>query len=696
MVFAGMFCLTATAESSTSFYHMEQPGGNQSTVLSREMYTAVEFITVSSLGLDGSLTELSDICFGGNGQIYLLYGSGSKIVVLNPDYSFIREISITDETGYELNFTGAKGIYVDCDNKIYICDTNNNRVIISDQSGRVIEIWNTPESDLITDDFVFQPIAVVRDNHDNTFIVSQGCYYGALVYSAGGKFQGFYGANTIEATALDTLEFLWDKLTGSDAKREASVKKLPYSFVDFALDTDGYMVVCTGTTENSTNAKGQIRKISPSGTDILYSNSKSGDTVLSSTINFLEDEIYKKATTSYPQNLISVAVDDAGFIYVLDQTFGLVYIYDDSCNMLGAFGGGFGEGDAVGLFAKAESIAVNGDDLLVVDSVNNAVTVFKLTEYGKLLKSAHALYLKGDYQEAEPYWNRVLELNGGNQMAYKGLAMVKFYEGKYEESIKLAKKGLDYAVYDLSYQEILKSFIKDNFAIIAAGTVFLLGILTYLVVIFKKRKLVLFKNPISATVAGVVFHPFRSFDNVKYKNMGSMSVANVLIGLFFISSVLNATVSGFLFSNYSAQTYNIFFTLIKTVGLVIFWSVANWLVTTLFGGKGTLKEIFITTSYSLIPIIFYNFIILGLSYILPFSGATFMNGLYTVIVIYTFFILGVAMMTIHEYGFFKFLTTGFLSIFAMLLVVFVIFMVFIQIQQFGIFISSIFMEVVYR
>ena len=90
MVFAGMFCLTATAESSTSFYHMEQPGGNQSTVLSREMYTAVEFITVSSLGLDGSLTELSDICFGGNGQIYLLYGSGSKIVVLNPDYSFIR------------------------------------------------------------------------------------------------------------------------------------------------------------------------------------------------------------------------------------------------------------------------------------------------------------------------------------------------------------------------------------------------------------------------------------------------------------------------------------------------------------------------------------------------------------------------------------------------------------------------------
>ena len=85
-----------------------------------------------------------------------------------------------------------------------------------------------------------------------------------------------------------------------------------------------------------------------------------------------------------------------------------------------------------------------------------------------------------------------------------------------------------------------------------------------------------------------------------------------------------------------------------------------------------------------------------LSYILPLSGATFINGLYTAVLIYTFFILSVAVMTVQEYGFFKFLGTGALTLFGMLLVIFILFMVIVQIQQLGIFISSIFMEVVYR
>ena len=119
----------------------------------------------------------------------------------------------------------------------------------------------------------------------------------------------------------------------------------------------------------------------------------------------------QKVTTSYPQNIISVGVDDYGFIYALDQTHGLIYIYDDACNMLGAFGGGFGAGNKVGYFGLAEAIAVNEDSLLAIDSANGAITVFKLTEYGKALKTAHGLYLLGDYKEAEPYWNKVLELD---------------------------------------------------------------------------------------------------------------------------------------------------------------------------------------------------------------------------------------------------------------------------------------------
>ena len=160
--------------------------------------------------------------------------------------------------------------------------------------------------------------------------------------------------------------------------------------------------------------------------------------------------------------------------------------------------------------------------------------------------------------------------------------------------------------------------------------------------------------------------------------------------------MLGDVAGGFLFSSYSPKSYNVFYTVAKTVLLVLLWSVANWLVGALFSGKATLKEIYIATAYSLIPLIVYKVLSLVLSYILPLSGATFINGLYTAVLIYTFFILSVAVMTVQEYGFFKFLGTGALTLFGMLLVIFILFMVIVQIQQLGIFISSIFMEVVYR
>lgn len=695
ILLAVLFCSTVTAETSNSFTHIEQAGGVQSTVLSREMYTPEYYITASDLGLEDSFQGLSDVCFGNGGEIYLLCSSLSKLIILNSDCTLRKQMTLNGKDG-SVDFSGAKGIFVDDSNKIYICDTNNARVLIADQSGEVKDTWTLPSSDLIPADFVFQPTSLVRDHRNNTYIISQGCYYGALSYAPDGEFKGFYGANTVDSTALDTLEYIWDKLTGSDTKRAASVKKLPYSFVDFSMDADGYMVVCTGATESNTNGKGQIRKISPGGSDILYSNSKSGDSLSSSVINFLEEKIVQKGITYYPQNVISVAVDESDFIYALDQTLGLIYVYDDSCNMLGAFGGGFGTGNKVGYFDLAESIAVKGDRLLVADSATASVTVFKATEYGKLLKDAHELYLQGNYKQAEPQWNRILTLDSGNQMAYKGLAMVKYYNGEYKEAIELAKKGLDYSVYDYAYREISKSFIKKNFGIIALFTVGISGALIYLFVYLKKHRKKLITNPTVATMSGVVFHPFRSYNEVKYKGMGSVGLASVLVMIFFLTSMLNDTFSGFLFSTYSPENYNVFFTLAKTVGLILLWSVANSLVTTLLGGKGNLKEIYIASSYSLIPLVFYNIIRLFLSHVLPLSGASFLNGLYTVVLIYTFYLLSVAMMTVHEYGFVKFIATGLLSLFGMLLVIFVLFMIIIQIQQFGIFLVSIFMEVVYR
>lgn len=90
------------------------------------------------------------------------------------------------------------------------------------------------------------------------------------------------------------------------------------------------------------------------------------------------------------------------------------------------------------------------------------------------------------------------------------------------------------------------------------------------------------------------------------------------------------------------------------------------------------------------------FIRVVLTNFIPLSGAGVITGIETILLIYTFFLLSVAMIKVHEYDFFKFLLTGIVTLFFMILIVFIIFMCAILLMQFGSFIVSIYEEVVYR
>ena len=81
---------------------------------------------------------------------------------------------------------------------------------------------------------------------------------------------------------------------------------------------------------------------------------------------------------------LDIDVDD--FIYALDQTHRLIYVYDNECNMLGGFGGTSGSASQLGIFNNPGSLLVHGDNILVADGENLCVTVFELTDYGRILK----------------------------------------------------------------------------------------------------------------------------------------------------------------------------------------------------------------------------------------------------------------------------------------------------------------------
>ena len=116
----------------------------------------------------------------------------------------------------------------------------------------------------------------------------------------------------------------------------------------------------------------------------------------------------------------------------------------------------------------------------------------------------------------------------------------------------------------------------------------------------------------------------------------------------------------------------------------------------MFEGKGTLKEVYISTTYCLMPWIVFLFLKVVLTNFLPLATEGLVIGMETAVLIYTFFMLAIAMIKIHEFDFFKFLLTSIGVLFLMILVVFVILMCGILAEQFISFIVDIYDEVVHR
>ena len=82
------------------------------------------------------------------------------------NFKKVFPLETTDENGNGITFNNAKGITV-TEEKMYICDTDNKRILIYGKNGGFIRTVNAPESSLLGEDFIFQPTKVAVVNKGN-------------------------------------------------------------------------------------------------------------------------------------------------------------------------------------------------------------------------------------------------------------------------------------------------------------------------------------------------------------------------------------------------------------------------------------------------------------------------------------------------------------------------------------------------
>ncbi len=674
----------ATQVPFESYTYWEDIGSERKAVYSRPMYQTEQVIGAQTLGI-AAFTTIQDV-FSDDEKVYIL-DVNSRIVILDSDYNLYREIGeVVDETGKTYNYAKASSLFVYSDGTIFICDTENQRVLHIDEYGNLIEIYAVPVSPLIPKGFVYKPLKAVMDSHGYLYVLSDGSYYGALLYAPDKTFTGFYGANNVTTGIATAIQGILERVFPNNDKKGASVRKLPYSFVDIVIDSSDFIYTATGKT-STFDRKGQIKKLNPgTGNNILRSEE----------VNFVDDKFNTTVNngTELEQDIVGLDVTDNGFIFCVESQFGRVFLYDRSSRMLTAFGGGLQNGTQEGTFVAANAITLKGDHVIVSDKLKNTITVFTPTEFGAKVMALIDITLEGKYLEAEAGWREVIALDRNFQPAYSALARAELTHGNYKAAMEIAQEGYDRETYALAFEFYRQQLLEEYFWVIAlvVALIAIFGVLFYLLVVKKGRKVI--KNKQVRLMFNSVLHPFNTFEEIKEKKQGSITICVVLIILFYITAVMQVLSGGFLFTQYDPATFNSLWVLLRSAGLVLLFVISNWMICTLMQGKGTMREITIVTSYSLLPIIIERFIYILLTNVLLPTEAMFLTGLEVVAIGIAGFMIIVGLMKIHDFEMPKLIWTSFLTIVWMAVLVFLMILVGMLIQQLGGFVLTVFLELI--
>lgn len=196
--------------------------------------------------------------------------------------------------------------------------------------------------------------------------------------------------------------------------------------------------------------------------------------------------------------------------------------------------------------------------------------------------------------------------------------------------------------------------------------------------------------------AYILAHPIKGFDYFKRENKGKMSVAVIFIILQIIIQVLTFQYTGFPVSQNDPNDLD----LMRQIGLVIFpivlFTVSNWSITTLFDGKGKMKEIFMMLGYSLFPMLWAQTIGLIFSNIITVEEVGFYGLIIGAGSFLTGYMIFFGLISIHEYGLLKCLGSIAGTVLAILVVLFIILLAFDLFQQVYSFVYTIYREISLR
>lgn len=197
-------------------------------------------------------------------------------------------------------------------------------------------------------------------------------------------------------------------------------------------------------------------------------------------------------------------------------------------------------------------------------------------------------------------------------------------------------------------------------------------------------------------VRHVVFHPFEGYEDLRWKKKGSIRISLFIVFMLFVTMVASDRMVGFAFSTSTVKIFNVVPLIVQSVVYFITWVIGNWCICTLLDGEGTLRKICIYSAYALVPYIVGTLIAVLLSNVLVLEESIWFYAFKWVGLGWSVILMISAVKAVHQYSIPKTLGAIFLTLVAMLLILFLAVLLLSLFQQLYVFVYTIYTEIAYR
>ena len=193
-----------------------------------------------------------------------------------------------------------------------------------------------------------------------------------------------------------------------------------------------------------------------------------------------------------------------------------------------------------------------------------------------------------------------------------------------------------------------------------------------------------------------VSHPSDGYYWIRHENRGSIAIALLLVVLYSVAFSVNRISAGFIVNDIEPRSVNSVAELFGVMALYFVLCAGNWSVTCLMDGEGRFRDILIVIGYALLPMIVSTVLATLVSQVIAENEEAFYYLIMGAGTAWSLIMMLIGVMQVHNYTFGKTLLTLFLTLAAVLVILFLALLVINFVTQVYSFLRSIYTELIFR